>query len=154
MTNVSHFMFFQKLRNKSTSDHVLPYVPLCSTFIVSGQRKCHHKCGLRHALTMFDARPANFPAQGWVKVRLLQVNSPIHYTVRLLEHYQGDDKKSWQPIQKSTEYAAFSMKFTMQCQQKADLQPIESNIKDGDFCVIFDGDKPCRGQIVKRDEQR
>ncbi|XP_016986933.1 putative ATP-dependent RNA helicase BoYb [Drosophila rhopaloa] len=58
---------------------------LCSQILVLG--KCYDSvCENRHHVTHSDRRPDYIPASGDVKVKLVQVYSPTHFCVRLLEH--------------------------------------------------------------------
>lgn len=80
------------------------------------------------------------------------MHSPIHFTVRLLEHQQANQTK-WRTINKSNNYIGFSLKFTVECTDKSKLEPIQTNAKGGDYCVVFVDDQPQRGQIIKRYEK-
>lgn len=58
---------------------------LCDQILMTG--KCYDPvCEDRHYVGHFDRRPAHMPASGDVKVQLVDVYSPTHFCVRLLEH--------------------------------------------------------------------
>ncbi|XP_016948880.1 putative ATP-dependent RNA helicase BoYb [Drosophila biarmipes] len=68
---------------------------LCDQILMMG--KCYDPvCEDRHQVAPFDRRPAHMPASGDVKVQLVDVYSPTHFCVRLLEHLPAGG--TWQVL--------------------------------------------------------
>ncbi|KAH8354864.1 hypothetical protein KR084_012638, partial [Drosophila pseudotakahashii] len=68
---------------------------LCSQILVLG--KCYDPvCGDRHHVAHFDRPAGHMPASGDVKVQLVQVYSPTHFCIRLLEHLPPQG--TWQTL--------------------------------------------------------
>lgn len=145
----------ESVRNaRDCSDRVPIYKPLCPIFVTTGQLECDKKCVLRHWLSPEDAAPIDFPLKGLMKVHIFHTHSPTHYTVRLLK-YRDTVINQWVVINKSSEYLAFAMEFSMKCADPNSLSKIDhAAIQVGDLCIAYLNQKPQRCQILKKNDAR
>nr|XP_044250425.1 putative ATP-dependent RNA helicase BoYb [Drosophila takahashii] len=70
---------------------------LCSQILRLGQ--CYDPCCVeRHHVGKFDGPDSHLPTSGDVKLQLVQVYSPTHLCVRLLEHLPLEQPGNWQEL--------------------------------------------------------
>lgn len=132
------------------------YQPFCNDLVTVGTCYAQFTCRQRHILTKFDGSRNEIPQTGFVKFDIIAVRSPVHYTVRLLEHRLSRDIP-WTQLNSTASFLSFSMdmmKFFNEDRNRTMHFPIAL----GDLCAVSVdtmGEQLYeRGKIVKIEEKK
>uniref|UniRef100_A0A1A9Z0L2 Probable ATP-dependent RNA helicase spindle-E n=1 Tax=Glossina pallidipes TaxID=7398 RepID=A0A1A9Z0L2_GLOPL len=99
----------KSLLNAREEQRICEGVQLCSDILEYGE--CDEpRCDKRHELTSLDvvSEKDDIPTQGEIRIHVLKVLSPTHYTARLLEH-KGPHAKQWSEVRCSRRAAVFAV---------------------------------------------
>lgn len=120
-------------------------VALCPELVLLGD--CMSVvCTMRHTLTEADrSRPA-IPRHGVVKLVVMEVLSPVHFSCRLVEH-RALGSNDWQRVENSMEYMQFSMRF-MNHYGVEENHRTHAAAQLGDLCVVAEDSSYQRCQIT------
>lgn len=141
----------QKTRIETEENRTNIYKPFCDDLLTIGV--CHGRltCNHRHVLTKFDRSRNDIPKKGYVKFEIISINSPVHYTVRVLEHRLEFEGK-WTRLQTSDAIFSFFVSM-MEYFDNDENHVIHSPVTLGDLCVVCvnseGGKRYERGMIVK-----
>lgn len=119
---------------------------------------CHRRltCNHRHILNKFDRSRDEIPHNGYVKFEIIGIHSPVHFTVRLLEHRLPYEVK-WTQLQSSDVFLSFHMEMIKYFEDEEN-HAMHAPIVLGDLCVVCvqkDGGKHYeRGRVVKFEEKK
>ncbi|KAH8273031.1 hypothetical protein KR018_000951 [Drosophila ironensis] len=116
---------------------------LCENMYIMG--KCLKlSCPKRHHLICSEVRPSYIPASGDIKIKIVKVFSPTHFSVQILEHMplQG----TWKPHYKDPGTLLYD-----QWVLEDDLTPYWPPIR-GDICLFWKDRKAERVRVLKVDE--
>lgn len=132
------------------------YKPFCNTLLTIGI--CHGQSGCqdRHVLTKFDRSREDIPSNGSVKFEIISCHTPVHFTVRLLEH-QAPNKTEWTKIPSAQDFIAFNMELSNYFKD-TENHIIHSPCNLGDVCAVgvnlTTGCNYQRAKIIKIMEER
>lgn len=119
---------------------------------------CHERldCNHRHILTTSDRSRNAILKNGFVKMKIFSVHSPVHFTVRLLEHRFPYESK-WTKLQSTDEVSSFNMELFKYFEDDEN-HVVHSPCLLGDLCVACvvseAGIQYERGQIVNIEEKK
>lgn len=138
------FFILQKLRQICEKGRADTCVPFCGNMLLLG--KCFSNlCLQRHIITNADQSINTIPHSGDVKLQIMCIHSPSHYSARLLEHLPLNSKK-WCRI--NQDYLHFSMAFSNYYRNEANhLSHYPINV--GDLCVIAEESTFRRCKIIE-----
>lgn len=132
------------------------YQPFCNDLATIGTCYGQFTCRNRHILTKFDGSRNEIPRNGFVKFDIIYVRSPVHYTVRLLEHRQSTNVP-WTRLNSTAEYLTFKMEMIKFFEDERN-RTMHCPIALGDLvviCVKSDGEKLYeRGKILSIEEKK
>ncbi|XP_037028322.1 putative ATP-dependent RNA helicase TDRD12 isoform X2 [Bradysia coprophila] len=161
--------FMQVRGNCNIPDHVLRlaesirienalniYQPFCNDLATIGSCYGQFTCRHRHILTKFDGSRSDIPQNGFVKFDIIAVRSPVHYTVRLLEHRLSRDV-TWTRLNSTADFLSFNMEMMMFFKDDTN-RTMHFPIALGDLCAVcvgVDGENLYeRGKIIKIEEKK
>lgn len=104
-------------------------------------------CAMRHTLTEADRSRPSIPRHGVVKLVVMEVLSPAHFSARLVAH-RSLGSTIWHRVDDSLEYMNFSMRF-MNHYGVEDNHRSHANSQLGDLCVIAEENSFQRCQIIE-----
>uniref|UniRef100_A0A1A9W0T4 Probable ATP-dependent RNA helicase spindle-E n=1 Tax=Glossina brevipalpis TaxID=37001 RepID=A0A1A9W0T4_9MUSC len=103
----------KRLLNTRETQRICKGVQLCSEVLEFGE--CEEpRCNKRHEITSLDVVSENddIPMHGEIRIHILKLFSPTHYTARLLEHKPPHDKQ-WYEVRRSHEAAVFAVQLNL-----------------------------------------
>lgn len=132
------------------------YQPFCNDLITIGHCYGQFTCRQRHILTKFDRSRNEIPQTGFVKFDIIAIRSPVHYTVRLLEHRLSRDAP-WTQLNSTADFLSFTMEMMNFFKDETNLT-MHSPIALGELCAVCvesgGGSIYERGKIVKIEEKK
>ncbi len=102
--------------------------------LLLGVCRNEYTCKYRHILTKADRPDECIPRNGYIRFEIQAVHSPIHYSVKLLEHYSLERNK-WQKIPHVDDFFSFRTKFDKYFRDE-DNHHIHYPAVVGDLCVM------------------
>ncbi|KAK6634596.1 hypothetical protein RUM43_011997 [Polyplax serrata] len=104
--------------------------PICENLLILGKCRNYKNCPQRHTLVKSLDSPTGHPTGGWVSFLVVKVHNASSFSIKLLEHFDNDGKKS--QISQSTDVVS-KVKNYYQSEKNRKLcgQP-----KIGDICGI------------------
>lgn len=104
-------------------------------------------CSMRHTLTEADRSRLAIPRHGVVKLVVMEVLSPIHFSARLVAH-RALGSNLWRRVENSSDYMKFSMRF-MNHYGVEENHRTHAAAQLGDLCVIGEESSYQRCQITE-----
>lgn len=104
-------------------------------------------CPMRHTMTEADLSRAVIPRHGMVKLVVLEVLSPVHFSARLVAH-RAVGSNDWQRVENSLDYMKFSLRFMNHYGVEQNHQT-HASAQLGDLCVIAEENSFQRCQITE-----
>lgn len=129
--------------------------PICNYVFMHGRKDHPAKCGRRHILTQADAVMQDcvqLPCNGMVRLHIFRIESPTHYTVRLLE-VKPPNQSKWAVFNRANDFLSFSIEFNAYYENENNHRTIMS-MELGEMGVAIIEQKPYRCRLIRKYETR
>lgn len=130
--------------------------PFCNNLLTTGVCQGQFSCRDRHVLKKCDRSRTEIPQTGYVKFNIIDIRSPVCFTVRLLEH-RPSQATDWIKFTEAKEFFRFNVELAQHFKNEENHQT-HAPIALGDLCVVClpgTGDRSYeRAQIVKIEEKK
>lgn len=130
--------FLQQKRIEREECRLDKYNAFCDNLLTYGVCHTQYTCSSRHILTKIDRPRDSIPRKGYIKFSIIAVHTPVHYSVRLLEHRPTTSNK-WQKIPFADDYFTFQIEFKKYFNEEANRIIHHPPVLD-DLCVIGEDD--------------
>lgn len=121
---------------------------ICDFLFVHGRKNHESQCRSRHLFIPSDLLPKEhwMPRVGHVRLLILKMNSPTHFTVRLLDRFHP---AGWKPIHRSADFMSFQIEMALLYSDE-ETHILSLSVAEGALCMLMLDNKPHRGLVIKR----